>query len=59
MSNKFTKHQAEEKIYDLTQDLIRIRQEKKDMSAGYREKLNDIQDEIEAIIEEQRSQDNP
>lgn len=59
MNNKFTKQQAESKIYELTQDLLRIRQEKKDMAAGYREKIKSIEEEIEAILDEQRDLDNP
>ena len=59
MNNKFTKQQAESKIFELTQDLLRIRQEKKDMAAGYREKLKAIEEEIQAIVDEQHDLDNP
>lgn len=59
MNNKFTKQQAESKIYELTQDLLRIRQEKKDTSAGYREKIKSIEEEIEAILDEQGDIENP
>lgn len=52
---KFTKLQAEEKIFRLTEQLISVKQDKKDMVAGYTEKIKDIQSEIEAIIEEQNS----
>ena len=59
MNNKFTKQQAEAKIFELTQDLLRIRQEKKDMAAGYREKIKSIEEEIQAIIDEQHDIENP
>lgn len=59
MQNKLTKQQAEAKIYELTEDLIRIRQEKKDMNAGYREKIKSIEDEIQGIIDEVKEKENP
>lgn len=52
MSNKLTKQQAEAKIFELTDQLLRVKQDKKDMAAGYREKIKAIESEIEAIIEE-------
>lgn len=59
MNNKFTKEQAQAKIYELTEDLIRIRQDKKDMNAGFREKIKSIEDEIQAIIDEANDGENP
>lgn len=59
MQNKLTKQQAEAKIYELTEDLIRIRQEKKDMNAGYREKIKSIESEIQGIIDEEKDKQNP
>jgi len=59
MQNKLTKQQAEAKIYELTEDLIRIRQEKKDMNAGYREKIKSIEDEIQCIIDDVKEKENP
>jgi len=59
MNNKFTKEQAQAKIYELTEDLIRIRQDKKDMNAGFREKIKGIEDEIQAIIDEANDSENP
>jgi hypothetical protein len=59
MNIKFTKEQAQAKIYELTEDLIRIRQDKKDMNAGFREKIKSIEDEIQAIIDEANDGENP
>ena len=59
MQNKLTKQQAEAKIYELTEDLIRIRQEKKDMNAGYHEKIKSIEDEIQCIIDDVKEKENP
>ena len=59
MEKKFTKAEAEAKVFELTEQLIRINQDKKDMSAGFREKIKGIKEEIEAIIEESNSIENP
>jgi hypothetical protein len=56
---KYTREEAQAKIYELTEDLIRIRQEKKDMNAGYRDKIKEIEEEIEAIIESIKEDENP
>lgn len=59
MNKKFTKEEAQAKIYELTEDLIRIRQDKKDMNAGFREKIKGIEEEIQGIIDEANDQENP
>jgi predicted nucleic acid-binding Zn-ribbon protein len=59
MNKKFTKEEAQAKIYELTEDLIRIRQDKKDMNSGFREKIKGIEEEIQGIIDEANDTENP
>lgn len=59
MNKKYTKEEAQAKIYELTEDLIRIRQDKKDMNAGFRDKIKGIEEEIQGIIDEANDQENP
>lgn len=57
--SKFTKDQAEAKVYELTAQLKKLKQDKKDVNAGYREKIKDIESEIDAILDEQKDLENP
>lgn len=59
MEKKYTKAEAEAKVYELTEQLIRINQDKKDMAAGFREKIKEINNEIQAIIDESNNLENP
>jgi len=52
---KYTKQQAEEQVYQLTEKLIKLRLDAKDTMAGYKEKMKDIESEIKAVIEEQNT----
>jgi uncharacterized protein (DUF2164 family) len=53
MSNiKLTKQQAEQKVYDLTEKLLYVKKDFKDVAAGYKEKMKEIENEIKAIVEE-------
>ena len=53
MSNiKLTKQQAEQKVYDLTEKLLFVKKDFKDVAAGYKEKMKEIESEIKAIVEE-------
>ncbi len=53
MSNiKLTKQQAEQKVYELTEKLLYVKKDFKDVSAGYKEKMKEIENEIKAIVEE-------
>jgi uncharacterized protein (DUF2164 family) len=53
MSNiKLTKQQAEQKVYELTEKLLYVKKDFKDVSAGYKEKMKDIESEIKAIVED-------
>ena len=49
---KMTKAQAESKVYELTESLLLTKRDQKDVNAGYKEKIKDIESEIKAIIEE-------
>ena len=49
---KLTKQQAEAKVYELTEKLIKTKLDQKDLNAGYKEKIKDIESEIKAIIED-------
>ena len=53
MSNiKLTKQQAEQKVYELTEKLLYVKKDFKDVAAGYKEKMKEIENEIKAIVEE-------
>ena len=53
MSNiKLTKQQAEQKVYELTEKLLFTKKDFKDVAAGYKEKMKEIENEIKAIVEE-------
>jgi hypothetical protein len=47
-----TKQQSEQKVYELTEQLIKVKLDQKDVNAGYKEKIKDIESEIKAIIED-------
>ena len=49
---KLTKQQAEQKVYDLTEKLLFVKKDFKDVAAGYKEKMKEIENEIKAIVEE-------
>jgi hypothetical protein len=53
MSNiKLTKAEAEKKVYQLTEDLLHVKKDFKDVAAGYKERMKEIESEIKAIVEE-------
>lgn len=47
-----TKQEAEKKVYELTEKLIFVKKDFKDVAAGYKEKMKEIESEIKAIVEE-------
>ena len=47
-----TKTEAEKKVYELTEKLIFTRKDFKDVAAGYKEKIKDLENEIKAVVEE-------
>lgn len=53
MSNlKLTKEQAQKKVYELTEKLLFVKKDFKDVAAGYKEKIKDIENEIKAVVED-------
>jgi hypothetical protein len=56
MSNiKLTKTEAEKKVYELTEKLLFTKGDFKDVAAGYKEKIKDLESEIKAVVEEAES----
>lgn len=56
MANKLTKEEAKTKVYELTKQLAEIKKEKKVVNVDFKDRINDVENEIEAIIEEQEAQ---
>jgi len=58
MSNvKLTKAESEKKVYQLTEDLLHVKKDFKDVSGGYKDRMKEIESEIKAIVEEASSGD--
>ena len=55
MATKLTQPQAEAKVYEITTQLLKLKLDLKDVAAGYKEKIKDLEDEIKAIVEEQKN----
>lgn len=47
-----TKTEAEKKVYELTEKLIFTKKDFKDVAAGYKEKIKELESEIKAVVEE-------
>jgi len=47
-----TKQEAEKKVYELTDKLLFVKKDFKDIASGYKEKIKEIENEIKAIVEE-------
>lgn len=56
MAKALTKDEAKTKIYELTKQLGEIKQEKKSANVDFKDRINDVESEIHAIIEEQEAQ---
>jgi len=52
MANKLSKADAEKKVYELTEKLIFTKKDFKDVAAGYKEKIKELENEIKAVVEE-------
>lgn len=50
MSNN--KLDAQKKVYELTEKLIFVKKDFKDVAAGYKEKIKELENEIKAVVEE-------
>jgi len=47
-----TKQEAEKKVYELTDKLVFVKKDFKEIASGYKEKINEIENEIKAVMEE-------
>jgi arginine/lysine/ornithine decarboxylase len=56
MAKALTKDEAKTKVYELTKQLAEIRKEKKSANVDFKDRINDVENEIEAIIDEQEAQ---
>jgi F0F1-type ATP synthase membrane subunit b/b' len=56
---KLTKTQAEQKVYELTEQLIKSKLDAKDIVASHKEKIKDIESEIKAVIEDFNTNNTP
>ena len=52
-----TKQEAEKKVYELTDKLLFVKKDFKDIASGYKEKIKEIENEIKAIMEESHAND--
>ena len=53
MSNiKLTKQQAEQKVYELTEKLLFVKKDFKDVASGYKERIKELESEIKAVVED-------
>jgi hypothetical protein len=56
MAKALTKEEAKAKVYELTKQLAEIKKEKKSANVDFKDRINDVEHEIEAIIAEQEDQ---
>lgn len=56
MAKPLTKDEAKSKVYELTKKLAEIKKEKKAVNVDFKDRINDVEGEIEAIIQEQEDQ---
>ena len=47
-----TKQEAEKMVYELTDKLLFVKKDFKDIASGYKEKIKEIENEIKAVMEE-------
>lgn len=55
---KLSKTEAEKKVYELTEKLIFTKKDFKDVAAGYKDKIKELENEIKSVVEETESVDN-
>lgn len=56
MAKALTREEAKTKIYELTKRLAEIKKEKRSSLADFKDRLNDVESEIHAVLEEQEGQ---
>jgi hypothetical protein len=53
MSNiKISKPDAQKKVYELTEKLLHTKKDFKDVAAGYKERIKELENEIKAVVED-------
>lgn len=50
-----SKTDAQKKVYELTEKLIFTKKDFRDVAAGYKEKIKELENEIKAVVEEAES----
>lgn len=53
MSNiKLSKQEAQKKVYELTEKLLHVKADFKDVASGYKERIKELENEIKAVVED-------
>lgn len=52
VTTKLSKTDAQKKVYELTERLLFVKKDFKDVAAGYKEKIKEIESEIKAVVED-------
>ena len=50
-----SKTDAQKKVYELTEKLIFTKKDFRDVAAGYKEKIKELENEIKSVVEEAES----
>lgn len=56
MAKSLTRDEAKTKVYELTKRLAEIKSEKKAANVDFKDRINDVENEIYTIIAEQEAQ---
>lgn len=59
MAKTLTNQEAKSKVYELAKQLREIEKEKRSVMADFKDRINDVKGQMEAIIEEQEGQNTP
>jgi archaellum component FlaC len=59
MAKALTNQEAKSKVYELAKQLREIEKEKRSVMADFKDRINDVKGQMEAIIEEQEGQNTP
>lgn len=52
-----TKQEAEKKVYELTEKLLFVKKDFKDVASGYKDRIKEIENEIKAVVEDAKPPD--
>lgn len=56
---KLTKTEAEQKVFELTEKLIHTQKDFRDLAAGYKDTIKELQNEIKDVVEAYGTVDVP